>query len=133
VLDIIQRISAILGEDIPLHCWGVKLATLKAGVSLPSVISSDSGAWNGLFGKEHERRRASDLSVVDYSWQVSQPAYERKVTAAQAKPQQYPLNFSESENRLSKANAIRHRIVDSLVEEDGMAQQWLQQLMREKP
>jgi hypothetical protein len=130
VLEVIQRVSAIIGEDIPLHIWGLKLKTLQAGVQLPSVVSCDSGAWNNLFGKEHERRRASGLTVVDYSWQVSHPAYERKITAAQAKPQQHSLGFGTSTS-IGDANAFRHRIADSLAEGDGMAEEWLQHLMED--
>ncbi len=131
VLDIVQRVSAIIGRDIPLHCWGVKLKTLQAGVSFPGVVSSDSGAWSGLFGREHERRRASGLTVVEYSWQVGQPNYERKVRAAQTKPRQQCLDFTESVP-IGRANTWRHGIADSLAEGDGMAEEWLQQLMEEE-
>jgi hypothetical protein len=126
VLDIIQRISAIIGPDIPLHAWGVKLKTLQAGVQLPGVISLDSGAWNNLWGLEHERRRASGLTVVDYSWHASHPAYQRKVAAAQAKPQQRGLSFfAASSSPLTQANSMRHFIADSLAEGDGRAEELL--------
>src|ERR1019366_10255571 len=82
ILDVVTRIQAILGIDVPLHLWGIKLGTLKAGIALPGVISCDSGAWNGLFGKEHEKRRASGLTVVEYSWQVKHPAYLQKLAQA---------------------------------------------------
>lgn len=131
MFDVIQRVSAIIGKDIPLHCWGVKLKTLQAGVEPPGVVSSDSGAWSGLFGREHERRRESGLSVVQYSWQVSQPRYARKVWHALASPHQEWLDFTTS-SQISRANAVRHRLVDSLVEGDGIAEAYLQQLMQQE-
>ncbi|GCE15143.1 hypothetical protein [Tengunoibacter tsumagoiensis] len=66
--------------------------TLQAGIVLPGVVSCDTGAWNGLFGREHEKRRTSGLSVVDYSLHVSYPAYSEKVAHAQQKPQQHGLH-----------------------------------------
>jgi hypothetical protein len=130
LLDVIQRVSAVIGKDIPLHCWGVKLRTLQAGVGLPGVISLDSGAWNGLWGQEHERRRASGLTVVDYSWQVSHPAYDHKIKAALASPQQRCLDFAQRAP-IERANASWHRIADRLSQGDGRAEEWLQQFMEE--
>jgi hypothetical protein len=74
ILEVITRIRAIIGADIPLHVWAGKLKLLQSGIALPGVISCDTGAWNGLFGYEHEKRRESGLTVVEYSWQVKHPA-----------------------------------------------------------
>jgi hypothetical protein len=93
ILEVINHIHPIIGIDVPLHLWGIKLGTLKAGIELPGVISCDSGAWNGLFGKEHEKRHASGLTVVEYSWQVKHPIYMQKVAKAQHRPQQLGLDF----------------------------------------
>ncbi len=91
ILEVITRIQAIIGIDVPLHVWGAKLNVLKSGIALPGVISCDSGAWNGLFGREHEKRRASGLTVVEYSWQVKQPEYAYKIAQTQQRPQQLGL------------------------------------------
>jgi hypothetical protein len=93
ILEVVTRIQAIIGCDIPLHLWGVKLKTLQSGIVLPGVISCDTGAWNGLYGREHEKRRKSGLTVVEYSWQVKHPAYVRKVAMAQCGPQQPGLDW----------------------------------------
>jgi hypothetical protein len=93
ILEVVTRIQAIIGADIPLHLWGVKLKTLQSGIALPGVISCDTGSWNGLYGREHEKRRESGLTVVEYSWQVKHPAYMRKVAQAQQHPQQYGLDW----------------------------------------
>jgi hypothetical protein len=98
ILEVITRIHAIIGCDIPLHIWAGKLKLLQAGIVLPGVISCDSGAWNGLFGREHEKRRASGLTVVEYSWQIKHPDYIQKIARAQDCPQQYALDLS-SEDR----------------------------------
>jgi hypothetical protein len=99
ILEVVTRIQAIIGIDVPLHLWGIKLGTLKAGIALPGVISCDSGVWNGLFGKEHEKRRESGLTVVEYSWQVKHAAYMQKVAQAQQRPQQlaFDLGFEGHE------------------------------------
>ncbi|MBA2396167.1 MAG: hypothetical protein H0V70_25865 [Ktedonobacteraceae bacterium] len=96
ILEVITRIHAIIGADIPLHLWGVKLGQLKSGIALPGVISCDSGAWNGLYGKEHEKRRKSGLTVVEYSWQVKHPEYMCKVARAQHRSQQLGLAFVDA-------------------------------------
>jgi hypothetical protein len=93
ILEVVTRIQAIIGADIPLHLWGIKLKTLQSGIVLPGVISCDTGAWNGLYGKEHEKRRKSGLTVVEYSWQVKHPVYMRKVARAQQHPQQHGLGW----------------------------------------
>lgn len=97
ILEVIPRIRAIIGGDIALHLWGVKLKTLQSGTFFPGVISCDSGAWNGLFGREHEKRRASGLTVVEYSWQVKHPAYLQKIAQAQRRPQQRGLAFTDEQ------------------------------------
>jgi hypothetical protein len=93
ILEVVTRIQAIIGADIPLHLWGIKLKTLQSGIILPGVISCDTGAWNGLYGKEHEKRRKSGLTVVEYSWQTKHPIYMRKVARAQQRPQQHGLDL----------------------------------------
>lgn len=99
VLEIITRVRAIIGDDIPLHIWGLKLKTLQSGIAFPGVISCDSGAWNGLFGREHEKRRASGLTVVEYSWQMKHPIYLQKIAQAQQRPQQLGLDVAEGQWR----------------------------------
>lgn len=94
IVEVIARVQAVIGIDIPLHLWGVKLKELQTGVALPGVISCDTGAWNGLFGHEHEKRRASGFTVTDYSWQVSYPTYAEKIARAQRLPRQSTL-FTE--------------------------------------
>lgn len=94
VVELVSQIADIIGWDIPLHCWGSKLRFLQHGASLPQVLSLDSGAWNGLFGEEaHEERRASGLSVAQFSWEIAQPRYATKLEAASVHPKQHPLTF----------------------------------------
>src|SRR5689334_15035231 len=35
LLNVIQRIASVIGRDIPLHIWGVKLKTLQSGAHFP--------------------------------------------------------------------------------------------------
>jgi hypothetical protein len=93
IFEVITRIQTIIGRDVPLHLWGIKLKTLQSGIAFPGVISCDSGAWNGLFGREHKKRRESRMSVVAYSWQVQQPAYALKIARAQHQLPMVPLDF----------------------------------------
>jgi len=118
ILEVISRIQTIIGIDIPLHLWGVKLKVLQAGVAFPGVVSCDTGAWNGLFGKEHEKRRASGLSVVAYSWQVSYPDYAQKVAQAQQKPQQLALDLCYSNEPRAEPFPSAYQLVELLMETD---------------
>ena len=95
ILEVITRIWSIIGADIPLHQWTSKLKLLQSGMNLPGVISCDSGAWNGLFGREHEKRRKRGLTVVEYSWQVNHPSYAQKIAQAQHRPQQLGLDLAD--------------------------------------
>ncbi|GHO88210.1 hypothetical protein [Dictyobacter formicarum] len=104
ILEVIARVQAIIGRDIPLHLWGVKLKELQSGSALPGVISCDTGAWSGLFGREHKLRQASGFSVREYSWQVSYPRYAGNVKHAQQKPVQASL-FIEFTHRDKMSNS----------------------------
>jgi hypothetical protein len=95
VAAVSEVVSQILGKCIPLHGWGWKLKIVQTGQELSGVVSLDTAAWNRLFGYEHEKRRASGLSVSAYSWLVSQPLYAQKVALAQRFPQQLRL-FGQS-------------------------------------
>ncbi|GHO59193.1 hypothetical protein [Ktedonobacter robiniae] len=88
---IVQRVSSIIGPDISLHLWGTKLRFLQTPIQLRGALSLDTGAWNGLFGREHEARRHSGLTVVEYSWQISQPRYAHKIQQALDAPKQMLL------------------------------------------
>jgi hypothetical protein len=94
VLEVVSCIESIIGIDVPLHLWATKLKTLQAGKALPDVVSCDTGAWNGLWGKAHEKRRKSKLTETEYSWHVAYPAYNQKIQQALQKPQQTSL-FTE--------------------------------------
>ena len=69
------------------------------------MVSLDTAAWNQLFGHEHEKRRASGLSVSAYSWLVSQPSYAHKVALAQSVPQQLRL-LGQSISYASSSNGL---------------------------
>lgn len=118
MLDILDRIQHVLGKDIPLHLWGVKLQTLKAGIELPGVVSLDTGAWNGLFGHEHEKRRESGLTEVEYSWRVSQPRYEQRVQHALQAPHQLPFSFLPDGSPWNYVRGIAPRIANAIAQED---------------
>ncbi|HLI06512.1 MAG TPA: hypothetical protein VKV40_08090 [Ktedonobacteraceae bacterium] len=87
----VETIQAVLEAvievlpDIPLHLWGVKLASLKS-IDVRHVISSDSAAWHGLFraGRKQVEREAlaSHMSKRAYTVRVQLPAYIAKVEQA---------------------------------------------------
>lgn len=88
----IQAIVAAVAEVLPgapLHLWGVKLDAFKGGVALPDqVVSSDSAAWSGRFGKDIEKYKTSGLTQREHAYTVALPAYQDKVKAAQSAPKQ---------------------------------------------
>ena len=61
----------------------------------------------GFLGKEHEKRRESGLTVVEYSWQVKHPAYMQKVAQAQQRPQQLGLALADEKREASFPDPIQ--------------------------
>lgn len=94
IQQVVMTVTDVLG-DVPLHLWGVKLGTLKSRVELPNVVSVDSGAWNGLFGRgaEDARKymRQHGLTQKQYELQVALPRYLSKVEQALSQPRQMTL------------------------------------------
>ncbi len=93
----IQRIVAALCTVAPgysFHLWGVKLAVLQAPEPLPlAVVSTDSAAWNGLYGRgiEEWRQAEGKPRQREYTYGVRLPRYVRKVSAAVRAPKQLSL------------------------------------------
>jgi hypothetical protein len=86
--------SALPG--VGLHLWGVKLGALEHPRGLPeAVVSVDSAAWDGRYGRGRLAANASGLRHRKYSYTVSLPRYLRKVEAALARPRQAMLDFEE--------------------------------------
>jgi len=89
--EIVAIVEAVAYElpDVPLHLWGVKLATFRGRFALPStVVSADTAAWNGRFGRGIEAYRRSGLPQRRYAYDVALPAYREKLALAQAYPTQ---------------------------------------------
>jgi hypothetical protein len=89
--NMVQRVvRAVVDElpGVPLHLWGVKLSVLQSSYSLPQVVSVDSGAWNGLFGRGRTEWKESGLKQAEYEFNVALPRYLNKVEAALMKPKQ---------------------------------------------
>jgi hypothetical protein len=90
----VVRIVATALPGLPLHLWGVKLGALEDPRGLPeAVISVDSAAWDGRYGRGRLAANASGLRHREYSYTVSLPRYLRKVEAALARPRQGVLDF----------------------------------------
>lgn len=110
VLATLEAVQYVLGRLlVRYHLWGKKLALLHYQTILPGVVSLDTAAWNGLYGRQHARRRASGLSERAYSWQVSQPAYAQRVAVALAKPQRLPLFAADPQTLYGTTSQEPHR------------------------
>lgn len=82
--DQIHEIVNALTEELPgvsFHLWGVKLGALARGLPA-SVISVDSAAWNGRFGRDLELQKTSGMTQREYSFKVALPRYLAKVDEA---------------------------------------------------
>lgn len=90
VRDVVNAVSTEL-HGIPFHLWGVKLDVLKSVYAMPQVISVDSAAWNGLFGSDLQKYKASGLKQREYTYQVALPAYLKKFDHAVFAPKQLKL------------------------------------------
>lgn len=89
-----EVVSAIAGElpGVPFHLWGIKYRVLKHRIPLHQmVISSDSAAWNGRFGRDIERWRQSGKKEREWAWEDAAPQYNRKIKAALEQPKQRSL------------------------------------------
>lgn len=83
-IGMIRDVVAAVRDElpgVPLHLWGVKLTLLQTGLP-PGVVSVDSAAWNGFFGRDLEKRRRSSLTQREYSYRVALPGYLGKVERA---------------------------------------------------
>lgn len=129
LLEVIERVQGAIGNDIPLHLWGVKLKTLKKAVVLPGVTSVDTGAWDGLFGPEHEKRRASGLTEIEYSWRVSQPDYDQRVRAALQPPLQMSLLDAYVRHPWKHVQGYSYKIADALANEEDIQHQLQEQFL----
>ncbi len=90
----VQRVVYAVADElpgVPLHLWGVKLSVLRAPVVLPNVVSVDSAAWNGLFGSNICRWRASGLTEREWCYKVALAEYLSKVRSALDSPKQLAL------------------------------------------
>jgi hypothetical protein len=75
----------------------VKVSTLQSAVELPAnVVSVDSAAWNGRFGRDIERARLEQnrmrLSQREHGVRVALPRYIRRVEDALLAPKQLSLD-----------------------------------------
>lgn len=83
-----QVVAAVADElpGVPLHLWGVKLSILKDVRLLRNVMSVDSAAWNGWFGRDisvHRARRIEmGLSKSQYEYNELLPGYIKKFERA---------------------------------------------------
>jgi hypothetical protein len=96
IRDIVQAVADVL-TGVPLHLWGVKVSTLQSAVELPAnVVSVDSAAWNGRFGRDIERARLEQnrmrLSQREHGVRVALPRYIRRVEDALLAPKQLSLD-----------------------------------------
>lgn len=85
--SLVRQICQAVTTELPsvsLHLWGVKLEAAGVVADLPSVVSVDSGAWNGLFGRDIEKYKASGLRQREYTYKVALPAYLEKFHTATA-------------------------------------------------
>lgn len=95
----IRRVVMAVAQELPnvgFHLWGVKLTALrpngKQRAILPlSVKSADSAAWNGFFGRDHEKWKGSGKRKLQYAYEDAMPEYGDKVERAVSQYGQLPL------------------------------------------
>jgi hypothetical protein len=94
----IQAIVMAVADILPsvrFHLFGVKLQVLKSDKGLPRVLSTDSAAGNGNFGKDRHKNRAERIALGqtknEHELQTMIPRYVAKVAVANGKPKQLTL------------------------------------------
>jgi hypothetical protein len=112
ICSIVSAIRAVL-PDVPLHLWGVKLASLSAmNVAEMGIKSTDSAAWHDkLYNSINIRKEAADagMSIRRYAITVKLPAYAAKIAEAAARPATLP--------NVERKTAIE--IVSSIIQAQG--------------
>lgn len=84
IYEVVSKVNEVL-DDVPLHLWGVKLGLAQSPIALASqVVSLDSGAWNGMWGRGRELWKESGYTQREWCFKVALPAYEAKLQAALA-------------------------------------------------
>ena len=93
IRSVVQAVAREL-PGVPLHLWGVTHRIFDGQTALsPQVISLDSSAWNGFFGKGHERWKKSGMTKRAYSYAVALPQYRRRYEARQRRPRNYEMDL----------------------------------------
>jgi hypothetical protein len=89
IVEIVEALTARL-PNVDFHLWGVKLQAIKEwpGGLPASVVSTDSAAWNGRFGRDiptlDAERAALGMSQREHGYKVQLPKYRRSFEAAVA-------------------------------------------------
>lgn len=93
--EMIRKVVIMVASElpgVPLHLWGVKLSVLQMPISIPQqVVSVDSGAWNGMWGKDRELWKRSPYTQREWCFKVALPEYQAKIQAALSYPKQLSM------------------------------------------
>lgn len=85
IREVVRAVADVL-PDTNFHLWGIKLGAIQAGLPI-SVISVDSAAWHGLFGRTMRDWKPTGMKKNEYAWRVGYANYVGKVY----QPHQIPL------------------------------------------
>lgn len=95
--NMVRRVvQAVVRElpGVPLHLWGVTHRIFDSQAALaPEVISLDSAAWNGHFGKDNELWKRSGMTRRNYAYTVALPAYRKRFALQAARPRNYEFDL----------------------------------------
>lgn len=97
----IREVVAAVRAELPgvkLHLWGVKLGAFRQDIP-EEVVSVDSAAWNGRFGRDLEIQKSSGLSQAVYGYTVALPNYLDKVGVASKRMVRLPRRFQRVQRR----------------------------------
>jgi len=82
IQDVVLAVTRILSR-VTIHLWGVKLGLAQSVYAIPEqVVSVDSGAWNGMWGRGSEIWKESGFSQREWCFKVGLPSYEAKLQNA---------------------------------------------------
>lgn len=90
---IVDGVAAHLPSALGYHAWGVKLSVLASPFGFESIMSCDSGAFNGRFGEgleEFKRREEPQRQIV---FEEKLPAYQASITRTVSQEKQYHTLF----------------------------------------
>lgn len=93
VKTIIDAVADVLPEDVSFHAWGMNKKMLSSPLGFRRVRSSDTGSYNGRFGRDIEAFKATKDPQRKVVFRDRLPKYQEEMHRNAQQPKQYRSLF----------------------------------------